>query len=85
MRRFITLIDALYENKVLLLLLADTDAPSLLELDREARQSALYDEVSAFYMYSFIRLLIVLFRYLLLIGLCQDCWKCNRLTMLNPV
>lgn len=48
MRRFITLIDALYESKSLVLLLADNDPMTLLQIDEETRKTAAYDEIFAF-------------------------------------
>lgn len=46
MRRFITLVDAVYESKSLLLVLADANPMQLLNIDEEQRKTAVYDEVS---------------------------------------
>jgi predicted ATPase len=47
MRRFITLVDALYESKSLLLVLADADPLKLLEIDEEQKKHSTHDEVSS--------------------------------------
>jgi predicted ATPase len=57
MRRFITLIDALYDNKVLLLILADSEPMKLLEIDEDQKKTSSHDEVM-FIFFCFIRFLI---------------------------
>jgi hypothetical protein len=57
MRRFITFIDAVYESKSLLLVLADSDPIKLLQIDDETRKTAAYDEVSCFYFLTFLFLM----------------------------
>lgn len=49
-RRFITLIDALYEHKVLVLIMAEREPLKLLQLDaaQKESQAAVYDEIFAF-------------------------------------
>lgn len=47
-RRFITLIDALYEGKVLVLIMADTAVHEIFTVNAETRQNSVFDEVFAF-------------------------------------
>jgi hypothetical protein len=75
MRRFITFIDAVYESKSLLLILADSDPIKLLQIDDETKKTAAYDEVSHFH-FSFSVFFLGYFlvfsvRFLLLIELYQ--------------
>lgn len=48
LRRLITLVDALYENNVIVVILAEKEPLRLLELTDDERQSANFDEVFAF-------------------------------------
>lgn len=45
LRRFITLVDALYESKTLVLFLADAQPTEMLALDEESKRTSTFDEV----------------------------------------